>query len=60
MVGRRRNRRRRGLVLTTYVMARQPLQAETAFNRFWGPLFDSSAPECCYAPAVSTYDCRRP
>jgi hypothetical protein len=31
------------LVLTTLVTARQPLHAETAFDRFWAPLLDSSA-----------------
>ena len=44
------------LVLTTYVMARQPLQADTAFNRFWRPLFDSSAPVLLCPGGLDMYE----
>jgi len=44
------------LVLTTFVMARQPVQAETAFTRFWGPLFESSVPVLLCPGGLDMYE----
>jgi hypothetical protein len=44
------------LVLATLVAARQPAQAETAFSRFWGPLFESSVPVLLCPGGLDMYE----
>lgn len=44
------------MALATFVAARQPQTAETVFNRFWGPLFESSAPVLLCPGGLDMYE----
>ena len=44
------------LALATFVAARQPLHAETAFERFWAPLFEATTPVLLCPGGLDLYE----
>ena len=44
------------LTLATFVAARQPLHRETAFTRFWAPLFEASTPVLLCPGGLDMYE----